>query len=363
MQFRLSTLLLLFVVLWSSLAVFGAFWGVVIFVLAVGWAVYVSQFREPLSPAAQVIAIVLGLFLLIYSLVPQVGSRPPASRVICNGNLKQIALALHNYHAMCGCFPPAYIADKSGRRMHSWRMLILPLLECKSAFDQYDFNEPWDGPNNRRLLADCPPVYRCPADSQSHRSDSIQTSYVAVVGPNSAWSGERPRTFAELAPPSETIMVAEVIDAGIGWTEPRDLLVPAIEAAGDSRSTLTISSQHGNPSGFFYTYSHGFGANVAMADGSVLWFWPECLPHDAFRKCLRVGGCNESTLDMGSGPVCPPKQDPLLNRANCAALAVWLLSVALLFLRANQARKNRVVAAGAGQGSADGDEGVANSSA
>ena len=42
--------------------------------------------------------------------------------------MKQIGVALHNYHDAHGCFPPAYIADANGRPMHSWRILLLAFL-------------------------------------------------------------------------------------------------------------------------------------------------------------------------------------------------------------------------------------------
>src|SRR5262249_39303175 len=46
-------------------------------------------------------------------------AREAARRTQCRNNLRQIGLALHNYHEMHGAFPPAYIADASGKPMHS----------------------------------------------------------------------------------------------------------------------------------------------------------------------------------------------------------------------------------------------------
>ena len=43
--------------------------------------------------------------------------------------MKQLGLAVHNYAQQYRCFPPAYIADKNGKPMHSWRVLILPYLD------------------------------------------------------------------------------------------------------------------------------------------------------------------------------------------------------------------------------------------
>ncbi|MEZ6144785.1 MAG: DUF1559 domain-containing protein [Planctomycetaceae bacterium] len=56
-------------------------------------------------------------------------SQPRSSRHLqCKNNLKQIMLALHNYHDDFGTFPPAYTVDENGKRMHSWRTLIWPYL-------------------------------------------------------------------------------------------------------------------------------------------------------------------------------------------------------------------------------------------
>ena len=60
-------------------------------------------------------------------------------------------MAVANYHETYGCFPPAYVADRDGKPMHSWRVLILPFLEQRELYNAYNFAEPWDGPNNRKL--------------------------------------------------------------------------------------------------------------------------------------------------------------------------------------------------------------------
>src|SRR5207248_2869881 len=72
-----------------------------------------------------------------------------ASQCLC---IKQIGLALLNYHDTYGSFPPAYVADATGKPIHSWRVLILPFMEQSSLYNAYSMAEPWDGPNNRKLL-------------------------------------------------------------------------------------------------------------------------------------------------------------------------------------------------------------------
>src|SRR5262249_42952585 len=79
-----------------------------------------------------------------------------ARRSQCKNNLKQIGLAMFNYHDAYGCFPPAYIADADGRPMHSWRVLLLPFLDEAARYRKYRFDEPWDGPNNSELATSVP---------------------------------------------------------------------------------------------------------------------------------------------------------------------------------------------------------------
>ncbi len=157
MQFRLSTLFLLAVVLWSSLAVFGSGWGVAVFVGVVVLAICVQN-MGPISidrnGMITLLVVIVVIGILIGLLLPAVQSaRESAPCAQCSNNMHNITLALLNYEAKFHSFPPAYVADKNGRPMHSWRVLILPFLEYDDLYKQYNFNEPWDGPNNRKLLA------------------------------------------------------------------------------------------------------------------------------------------------------------------------------------------------------------------
>jgi hypothetical protein len=62
-------------------------------------------------------------------------AREAARRSQCSCNYCQILLALHNYHSQYNVFPPAYVADASGRPMHSWRVLLLPFMEQSGLYN------------------------------------------------------------------------------------------------------------------------------------------------------------------------------------------------------------------------------------
>jgi prepilin-type processing-associated H-X9-DG protein len=166
-------------------------------------------------------------------------AREAARRSQCKNNLKQIGLALHNYNDTYGSFPPAYIADESGKPMHSWRVLILPFLDAAPLYNEYDFSEPWDGPNNSRLLARMPPVYACPSHPTA---GSHTTNYAGVFGENCVFRGAEPVTIADITDgTSNTIMVGEAVKASIPWMKPEDVDVTAHASLGDP---LGFSSDH-----------------------------------------------------------------------------------------------------------------------
>jgi len=94
-------------------------------------------------------------------------------------NLKQIALAMHNFHDVYKHFPPAVIYGPDGKPWHSWRVLILPFLEQRVLYEKYRFDEPWDGPNNRLLLEKVPPVYQDPIYGET---EDTYSHYAVAVG-------------------------------------------------------------------------------------------------------------------------------------------------------------------------------------
>src|SRR5271157_2215344 len=172
-QFQLRTMLLLFVVLGSSLAVFGA-WGIVVFALTVGLAIYLHKV-ESLRSLVYIALALLCLTCLIGMLVlPAVNNVHDGYRGSCLNRLLEIGLALHRYHQANGCFPPAYIADKNGKPMHSWRVLILPYMEYDTLYRRLDLTQPWDAPKNKDLLLGQLREFTCPSDATSELPGTLQ---------------------------------------------------------------------------------------------------------------------------------------------------------------------------------------------
>jgi hypothetical protein len=159
----------------------------------------------------------------------------------CVGNLKQIGLAFHNYHQAWGSFPPAYLADANGKPMHSWRVLILPWMEQSGLYGSYNMAEPWDGPNNRKLFDQRPNIFHCP----SRDCGQSLASYVAIVGQGTAFPGPSTVKLSDIRDgTSETILLVEVSNVDIPWTEPRDLDLKTMSWFINDPARPAISSFH-----------------------------------------------------------------------------------------------------------------------
>jgi prepilin-type processing-associated H-X9-DG protein len=192
-------------------------------------------------------------FLILIVLPPVTDRGRPYRRTECKNHFKQLALAMHNYHDKYGSFPPAYIADKNGRPMHSWRVLLLPFLEFDSLYKQYRFDEPWNGPHNRLLAEPAPSLFHCPSDTGT----KTDTSYLVVVGPKTIFPGASSIKIADITDgTSNTILMVEAVESGINWLEPRDMSYEEALRGINPKTGWGISSHHEG------------GAQVAFADGS-----------------------------------------------------------------------------------------------
>ena len=153
----------------------------------------------------------------------------------CSTNLKRIGVALQQYYDRCGSFPPAFVLNEQGERWHSWRVLLLPDLGYPDLYDQYCFDEPWNGPRNRQLLERMPDVYGCPADRDRPAEN---TNYFAIVGPQTAWPEQYALRLEHVTDgTANTACLLEGVDAGIAWLEPRDF----------NHADLTNGAYHSNP--------------------------------------------------------------------------------------------------------------------
>jgi prepilin-type N-terminal cleavage/methylation domain-containing protein len=107
-----------------------------------------------------VIAIIAILIALLLPAVQQ--AREAARRTQCKNNLKQLGLAIHNYHDTYSCIP---IADVNGTvNPVSAHARLLPYIEQAPLYAIVDFNVPYDHANNNNARRTEVQAFRCPSD-------------------------------------------------------------------------------------------------------------------------------------------------------------------------------------------------------
>ena len=202
---------------------------------------------------AACVVMFFGVGLLIALLLPAVQqAREAARRTQCKNNLKQIGLALHNYHDTFRLFPAAHLNDLEGEPKLSWRVSILPYLDEPARYNAYQFDEAWDSPSNSGLLNPLPVTYGCPSHSTP---GSTSTAYAAITGSNTVLGdGKCVPIHLITDGTSNTLMVIEACGLNIPWMKPQDIDAATVKAVGDPNGA---SSKHTG------------GTHVLMADGAV----------------------------------------------------------------------------------------------
>ncbi len=151
----------------------------------------------------ELLVVIAIIGILIALLLPAVqAAREAARRMQCSNNLKQIGLALHNYHGTNNVFPygarpgPMISASRNFIRTGvNWKTSILPLLEQNTVFDKLDFEQGMfatDWYNNECLKGIVVPAYKCPSSpfdplldsdyGSSDTDDAQKHDYVGIAG-------------------------------------------------------------------------------------------------------------------------------------------------------------------------------------
>lgn len=132
-----------------------------------------------------------------------------AQQVAALNDMKQLALAIHNYHDAMRRFPfaadPTYVSEEL-----SWRVLILPYVEENALYDRFDTKQGWDGETNKLLAEEMPAVFG---------GDSANSTVVYI-------RPDKPvQTFGGVLDGSSmSIMLLETLNP-VPWTKNQDISV------------------------------------------------------------------------------------------------------------------------------------------
>jgi len=265
-----------------------------------------------------VIAIIGVLTSVLLPAVQQ--AREAARRMSCRNNLKQIGLALHNYHDSHLAFPPGYIASgpySDGATDTTpgwgWAAFILPQMDQGNLYEAANFNLPLQDPKNGIAIQTTIPAYLCPSDMTPNGPSAVPDGFgntVAMAAPSSyaacAGGDETATTDATGAGvfyrnsrtrirdisdgTSNTVLVGEkawsnanaiwagAMSGGVLMRGQQNPCQPLVPGAWYPAATLILSHAHlnnalidsdGSAGMDDFSSRHSGGSNFIFADGSV----------------------------------------------------------------------------------------------
>ena len=271
----------------------------------------ISRKLRPAFTLIELLVVLTIISILMGLLLPAVQKvRAAAARVKCQNNLKQLALALHNYHDANHRFPPGHrgLFNPDRRPFTGWPLDVLPFVEQPAlhATAMATFQTtPWPFRNPPHTgLNTVVPIYVCPSDTRATSPQFAPrskfyvafTSYLGVSGKDYStrdgmlFQNSRTRLLDATDGTSNTLLLGErppSADFQFGWwyagigqqfTGSGDMILGVREA---NLQPVTVGScppgnypfmvgSFNNQCDMFHFWSpHPGGANFALADGSV----------------------------------------------------------------------------------------------
>jgi len=137
-------------------------------------------------------------------------------------NMKQIGLAMHNYHDTHGAMPYAAVLGKKGKPLLSWRVQVLPYVEQDALYRMIKLDEPWDSVHNKKVFDDhpMPSVFELVGTTKPGEKN---THFQVFRGNGAMFDLVKGAKFVEITDgTSNTIMVATAKTA-VPWMKPDDM--------------------------------------------------------------------------------------------------------------------------------------------
>ncbi len=141
--------------------------------------------------------------------------------------LKQIGLAMHNFHDRNNTFPASDgYGDNKGNL--SWRVHLLPYLEQAELYNEFNLDEPWDSEHNKQLVEKMPEFFKT-----AGVEDAGKTSYHVFTGEGTPFGGEEAPGMRDFTDGTSNTLMAVMAGADKAdiWTKPGGLEIDVEDPA------------------------------------------------------------------------------------------------------------------------------------
>ncbi len=237
----------------------------------------------------ELLVVIAIIGILIALLLPAVqAAREAARRMSCSNNMRQIGLAMHNYHDTLGKFPPGKISEPKpngadGGNYFGWGALLLPFCEQQNVRNLVDFKKKVYLDPNLTVGKTRLSMYLCPSDSDT----AIRS--VDYYNPDNGWAKEE----LKLAPSHYAGIITEKIsDYGKATQDAYGTLahdelgvilmtrsVSMAEITDGTSNTIMISEASSYELGSTKVYDNGswiMGTNIFRKTNVPVNFHPAC---------------------------------------------------------------------------------------
>ncbi|MEX0716684.1 MAG: DUF1559 domain-containing protein [Planctomycetaceae bacterium] len=168
------------------------------------------------------------------AMVGREAGRAAARASVGGNNLRNLALAMHNHHDVYKGLPKATILSEAGEPLLSWRAgQMLRFIEEDALLQQFNSDEPWDGPHNSQFIERMPVLYQDPTFADAVPPG--ETNYMVFNGPGAIFDdtvmrggNRRPFVGTDFSDAKDgttnTILIVQAgPDKAVPWSKPQDL--------------------------------------------------------------------------------------------------------------------------------------------
>ncbi len=198
----------------------------------------------------ELLVVIAIIAVLIALLLPAVqAAREAARRAQCTNNLKQLGLAVHNYHQQTNALPAEnmFLGATNGWGWNaSWAVFLLPNIEQGPMYNAYNFAIAPDQPQNSSISYSAISVLLCPSDNQKARPNNpwAPTNYCSNHGGPGVirdWSGPIVEFFT--CATANNIMVNGWTPGTCWWGSDSNLGFFGLESVTDGSSNTAMFSE------------------------------------------------------------------------------------------------------------------------